>query len=432
MLATFERAGMIKRVVPLYRAPGAEQPPLGMRTALAILATAGAPSASTAPLEGLRLIEMQRDSDVPGLQIARANDPHVEAVSRVPVRYLLARRTPTRRRPPPATAGATPPAADTMWNLRKLQWRAARAKASFREATDIRVAVLDTGVDRSHPDLPGAEIQYTFTYPGLPVAASERDLIGHGTHVSGTIRALVDNGIGVNGICACKLNVWKIFTDEPVLIEEEGLYGYVVEPIMYRQALAQCLDQGIQVINLSIGGPAPPDFEEQRLFNALLAGGVLIVAAMGNARRQGSPVEYPGAIPGVIAIGATNLDDTYAEFSTAGNHISLCAPGVSIWSTLPTYRGQTGFRIGRGPGGQLVPGRPISRETGYDAWDGTSMATPHVTAAAALLLAKSGSLTPATTRDTTLVAAPGSRPGAAIWFAFCPWPPHGGQQPGSC
>jgi subtilisin family serine protease len=125
--------------------------------------------------------------------------------------------------------------------------------------------------------------------------------------------------------------------------------------------------------------------------------GTLVVAAMGNDNT--AQKSYPAAIPGVIAVGGTNINDARATFSNYGAHITLCAPGVGIWSTLPRYPGQTGFWPAAGPGGSPVPGAPIPRETDYDAWDGTSMATPHVTAAVALALAKHGTMSPTAMRD---------------------------------
>jgi subtilisin family serine protease len=174
---------------------------------------------------------------------------------------------------------------------------------------------------------------------------------------------------------------------------------------MYQRALADCLDEEFDVINLSIGGPGSPDQNELQLFRDLLENGTTVVAAMGNERRAGSPTSYPAAIPGIIAVGATNIDDTVANFSNRGNHISLCAPGVGIWSTLPSYPGQTEFVAVRGLGDTWVQGKPVQRETDYDAWDGTSMASPHFAAAAALLLAKEGEMSPADMRDRLMSTA---------------------------
>ena len=403
-LAAFERGGLIKRIIPLSTRREEERvavrAPL-MRTFMSSLATASTADSPDSNA-GVNILELERDSDVRELQIAFAGDPNVEFASRVPIRYLAATRKTTKKaasRKKPAdgrgtTIAAQPPPASTMWNLRKINWRQARALSGFKEATDIRVAVLDTGIDPSHPDLAGRINSYTYSFSGLPIVSGDRDIIGHGTHVAGTIGAAIGNNLGINGICACRLDIWKIFDDTPDFASFAEGFVYYVEPVMYRRALADCLDEGVDVINLSIGGPGEPDQREQELFDALLSSGTTVVAAMGNEREYGSPISYPAAIPGVIAVGATSLDDSVAGFSNRGNHISLCAPGVAVWSTLPTYPGQFGFRAVPGPDGRPTEGKAQRRERNYDAWDGTSMASPHVAAAAALLFAKKGSLSP--------------------------------------
>jgi subtilisin family serine protease len=199
--------------------------------------------------------------------------------------------------------------------------------------------------------------------------------------------------------------MFKIFTDEVTYDPVDDIFTYFVDPTLYHRALAECAERGVDVINLSIGGPGKPDHQERNLFANLIEGGTIVVAAMGNEREQGSPTSYPAAIPGVIAVGATALDDTVTEFSNRGPHIALSAPGKAIWSTLPTYKGQDGFRAVPGPDGNPVEGKPLRRETDYDAWDGTSMATPHVTAAVALLLANKGKLKPADARAALMAAA---------------------------
>jgi subtilisin family serine protease len=106
-------------------------------------------------------------------------------------------------------------------------------------------------------------------------------------------------------------------------------------------------------------------------------------------------------------VGATGLDDRIAVFSNSGNHIAVSAPGKAIWSTLPRYPGQTGFSAEIGPDGQPRQGKAQKREINYDAWDGTSMATPHITGCAALLVAKhgAGTLSPAQIRTALMQKA---------------------------
>jgi subtilisin family serine protease len=312
-------------------------------------------------------------------------------VSRVPIRYILARTRRGAARGQRVVAAAAPPGANTLWNLKKIRWAEARGLGLY-SAAGVHVAVLDTGVDRAHSDLPH-DITYTYSYPGAGPSPTEQDLVGHGTHVSGIIRAMINNDLGINGLCDCRLSVYKIFGDTTEYAEELGYFTYYVDPILYRKALAACVAADVQVINLSIGGPGEPDHVELALFQSLQQSGKAVVAAMGN--ESSSEPSYPAAVAGVIAVGATGLDDTKADFSNTGSHIALSAPGVAIWSTLPTYPGQLGFRPVSGTGGGLVPGSPISRETDYDAWPGTSMATPHVVGAAALAIQKHGTMAPA-------------------------------------
>jgi subtilisin family serine protease len=417
-LAHYERAGLVKRVVSVAR-PGigeldvAEEAilaraPGGFRAAAALMATASRPA--TRPDAGLSFIELQRPEDTEGLRQALANDPSIQNVSRVPLRYLVARKPATGKRQGSAAAKAGIAAAaptTAMWNLEKIKWAQARALANFKDATQVKVAVLDTGIDKAHPDLQGRIGDYVHDHPDLPTASSAQDIIGHGTHVAGTIVADLNNNIGITGICTCELSAWKIFDDipDPDHPTHPTEFVYFVDPVMYQRALIDCQDRGIDVINLSIGGTAEPTFAETQAFSRLLASGTTVVAAMGNERQQGSPISYPAAIPGVIAVGATNITDRVAFFSNRGNHIAVSAPGVAIWSTLPGSPGQFGFEAVGDGDGKFRQGKPKRRETDYDAWEGTSMASPHVAAAVALYLSNGGRRDPTAVRDALKTSA---------------------------
>ncbi|HVG43744.1 MAG TPA: S8 family serine peptidase [Longimicrobium sp.] len=399
-LSIYERAGLIKRVIPLARpaAARAREAAAPMAAMAGITATAVSfVEDDPAPNAGVAMIELHHGTAVRDLQLALAQDASVEYVAPVPVRYLVARRR--------ASAGATgtastPPAGDGFWNLKKISWNEARA-AGFVSAEDVRVGILDTGVDFNHPDLPTPR-SYLYDYHIPGGATSDRDIVGHGTHVMGTICARINNNTGVNGICAATPACYKIFGDQVKYITARNYFAFLVDPVLYHAALAECVEEKEQVVNLSIGGYGTPDPQELKLFQELIDNGCTVVAAMGNDNTTTS--SYPAAIPGVVAVGATSYDDSRASFSNSGGHISLSAPGVGIWSTLPTYAGRTGNHAALSSSGLPTPGAPMARETDYAAWQGTSMAAPHVAAAAALLIARYGPLSPAEVRDRLMGA----------------------------
>ena len=277
------------------------------------------------------------------------------------------------------------------------QWDTLDKYPGFKEATNIKVAVLDTGIDTGHPDRPQTIAVYEYAHPTNANVSSKRDIIGHGTHVAGTIAAAINNNVGIHGICDCQMHAFKIFDDTPDWHPQTGYFAYFVDPVMYQRALSRCLTLKVNVINLSIGGRGAPSANEQLLFTKLLQAGTTIVAAMGNENT--SQPSYPAAIAGVIAVGATSINDVRASFSNYGGHITLTAPGVGIWSTLPTYAGNMGYRARPTFPPQPDFTRPLPRDTDYASWQGTSMASPHVAAAVALLLAKNSGMTPAAVRQ---------------------------------
>lgn len=235
----------------------------------------------------------------------------------------------------------------------------ARAAASFVEATKIVVAVVDSGIDRTHPDLGSVVVEYKNFLKG----EGSRDYEGHGTHVAGIIAARMNNGVGIAGLCGAKILAIKVLP---------GRTDW--EPEAYYRGLAYCIGRA-QVLNLSLGDESFDPAERDVLMD-VMDEGIVVVAAMGNEYEQGNPIEYPAALKGVCAVGATDHADRRGDFSNTGTHMSLSAPGVGILSTTPTFSSAVG-------------------KTYYDAMDGSSMAAPHVSAAAALILAVSPDLTPA-------------------------------------
>lgn len=269
-------------------------------------------------------------------------DPMVEYAYVPPEKYVLAKKK--------RASDTQDPLSNRQWWLNAIRLFEAETVSGFKNAKDITVAVIDSGIDPDHPDLDGILTDnQSFT------TGSKKDTSGHGTHVSGIIAALANNSIGIRGTTNCQ-NLMSLKALDPY-----SATGY------YR-AIRHATDSGAKVINFSLGGGHDPT--EEVLIRRAMDKGVVIVAAMGNEKLEGNPLSFPAAIGGVIAVGATNELDAVAAFSNTGTHIDLAAPGVNILSTVPTYPSS------------------LADGTDYEAWPGTSMATPMVTAAVALLLAK--------------------------------------------
>jgi subtilisin family serine protease len=344
-LARLVDNGHVARITNVF----AEGPGGGTR-ALSMFTAAGGRS-RTAKVRAPRLVELEVSKGTSPSQLAAhvARMKDVEYAFVPPVRTLFARR---------AKAGADP-LASRQWGHGAIRLGHARAARGFKNATNITIAVIDSGIDPSHPDLKHVISEYKNFLSG-----SDKDFVGHGTHVAGIIAATADNGLGISGVCGGKILALKALPRD----------GEEFDAAAYYRALRYVIGKA-QVLNLSLGGEKDP--AEIDILEDVIAAGVVVIAAMGNEYEEGNPTEYPAAIPEVCAVGATDELDKRAGFSNTGRHIDLVAPGVGILSTTPTFRYD-------GDG-----------EREYDAWDGTSMATPHVAGAAALVLAKSPALTPA-------------------------------------
>lgn len=214
----------------------------------------------------------------------------------------------------------------------------------------VKVAIVDTGIDYTHPDLAA---NYMGGKDFVNNDDDPMDDNGHGTHCAGIVAA-VDNEIGVIGVAPGA----SLYAAKVLDASGSGSYSTIIAGIDW------AVTQGVHIISMSLGGDSGLSSFENACNNAYSAG-VLVVAAAGNdykgnSRIEWDTVDYPARYSSVIAVGATDSNNIKASFSSTGPAVELAAPGVSIFST---YLG------------------------GYATASGTSMACPHVAGAAALVFA---------------------------------------------
>jgi thermitase len=229
----------------------------------------------------------------------------------------------------------------------------------------VVVAVLDTGVDYTHPDLAGQVIN------GPDFAENKddsKDIDRHGTHVAGIIAAKADNGVGVAGVApGVKVLALKIF--EPYL-EDGKFQGTFYNAFSLARAVQYAATQGgAKIINISAG--IADDELVETMFSFARGKGVVICVSAGNAASNRYTGE-PKYADGVLAVHATDPQDRLARFSNFGTTLGVSAPGVNILSTVPSYANP-------------YTGEAPSR-TGYEMLNGTSMASPFVAGVSALVV----------------------------------------------
>ena len=181
----------------------------------------------------------------------------------------------------------------------------------------VRVAILDCGINESHPDLVNKVVdRYNFT----TATSGTNDIYGHGTHVAGIVAAVTNNSYGVAGVCpGCTLLNGKVLDDRG-----SGAHSWIANGIIW------ATDNGAKVINLSLGGPSSSTTLENAV-NYAWNNGVVVVAAAGNS--NDSSYTYPAAYTNSIAVAATDNQDKRAYFSSYGSWVDITAPGVYIFST---------------------------------------------------------------------------------------------------
>jgi len=243
---------------------------------------------------------------------------------------------------------------------------------------DVVIAVLDSGVDYNHPDLSANILRKNGNIVGKDFADGDDDPLddfGHGTHCAGIAAAVTNNGVGVAGIArGCKIMPIRTFGD--LIAPTEGIAKAIVTSWVV-QSIVYAVIHDANVISMSFGLFFPSEIIDRALIWADY-NGVVLVAAAGN--EYTTSLSLPASHDKVIAVAATDNTDAKVGFSNYGSFVDVGAPGVNIYSTMPTYDVDLTEEYG------------FSKN--YDYMSGTSMSCPLVAGVAALVLSHNPNLTP--------------------------------------
>jgi thermitase len=253
---------------------------------------------------------------------------------------------------------------DPYWSV---QWGPQKIEADYAWNTTIGsrsvlVSVIDTGIDWHHPDLNANYVP--LGYDWVNNDTDPMDDCGHGTHCAGIIAAVLNNSIGVAGLAQVRIMAEKAL-DQNGYGSEDNLANAIVHSV----------DQGANILSLSWGG-----YGESTLIHEAVKyaydHGALVIAAAGNDAIECK--HYPAAFEEVVAVTATNEVDNPASFTDFGDWVEVAAPGVNIYSTMPTYH---------------VTLNDYGFPMNYSYMSGTSMACPFVAGTAALIWSRFQSMT---------------------------------------
>jgi subtilase family protein len=291
--------------------------------------------------------------------------------------------------PAAAYAGFSPndPLAQKQWYIERD--RVFNSFDSFNvlpQLLTVRVAVIDSGVDLTHPELKGRIVEARSF-----VGGSANDLQGHGTFVAGEIAALTDNRLGIAGLAPpARLLVAKV-------VQADGS----IPPRAEARAIRWAVRSGAKVINLSIAGTRDPSdpsvdgfsYQERRAVDYAVRKGVLVVASVGNGLDAPSKpwrfAGYPAALPHVLGVAAYARSGEVPSFSNRDDvFVDIAAPGQDMLSLFPRSLTKALFPS------CVEQGYSSCAPKEYRSADGTSYSSPQVAAAAALLFALQPNLRP--------------------------------------
>ncbi|MBM0256627.1 S8 family serine peptidase [Micromonospora sp. 4G55] len=257
--------------------------------------------------------------------------------------------------------------------------------------TGVKVGVIDTGVDQTHPDLAG----HVAAAANFTADPDTLDRVGHGTHVASTIAGSAAASQGRFKGMAPGASLYSA----KVCVEQGCPESAIVAGMTW------VAEQGVKVANMSLGGPDSPETDpiEAAMADLTHRYGVLFVVAAGNSGEAGeSTVNSPGSVTEALTVGAVTKTGWLASFSSrgprtgdAGIKPDITAPGVGILAARSSTSGM----------------EPDSENPQYTSLNGTSMATPHVAGAAAILAQQHPDWTPEQIKSTLMAAA---QPNAAI------------------
>ncbi|WP_249937193.1 S8 family serine peptidase [Roseateles sp. DAIF2] len=299
---------------------------------------------------GLSDIEMEKVAKGHGGKARRIgkSDLHVIELpgnaSERAVQALLAKHPQLRfveldRRVAPAMA-VNDPYAGSQWHLSKIGAQTAWDKS---QGAGVTIAILDTGINASHPDLAARMVPGWNFYDNN---ANTTDVHGHGTAVAGGAAATLNNGVGVAAVAGAARLM-------PVRIADANAYAYWST---VAQGVTWAADNGARIANISYVGVAG-SAAVQSAANYMKSKGGLVIAAAGNNGIE----ETIAPTSSMIVVSATDSADALASFSSWGSFVTVSAPGKDIWTT--------------------------TRDGGYQAWWGTSMASPVVSGVLGLMMA---------------------------------------------